>query len=113
MYVVPGGNVVHRCAKFAGPVLQELRPSGGGRPGGEGQHADARRDRQLLESRRLAAVRHRAGVEPQHRRDPRIQQQRGVHNQLHHQHRYTPMQIHMHENIIKLWLVTVFLCLLL
>ena len=56
-----GGQNLH-----AGAVLQKLQPPGGGRPGGEGQHADARRDRLLLESAHLATVRHRAGMEPQH-----------------------------------------------
>lgn len=72
----------------SGTVLQEVHPPGGGGAGGEGQHADARRDRLLVERGRLETVHHCARVEPQHRRHPCVQQQGSVHKQVHHQHRY-------------------------
>lgn len=74
--------------RTAGAVLQEVQPSGRGGPPDQGQHADARRDRLLLESAGLEAAHHGARMEPQHRRHPRIQQQGSVDEWLHHQHRY-------------------------
>jgi hypothetical protein len=73
---------------WSGAVLEEVHPAGGGGAAGEGQHADARGDRLLAGRGRVEAVHHGAGVEPQHGRHPRVQQQGGVHKQVHHRHRY-------------------------
>lgn len=74
--------------RVSGTVLQEVQPPGRGGAGGERQHADARRDRLLVERGRVEAVHHRTRVEPQHRRHPCVQQQGSVHKQVHHQHGY-------------------------
>lgn len=82
---------------WSGAVLEEVHPAGGGGAAGEGQHADARGDRLLAGRGRVEAVHHGAGVEPQHGRHPRVQQQGGVHKQVHHSHRYVCMCMCMYE----------------
>jgi len=50
----------------AGDLLQKMHAPSRRGSGGEGQHADARRDRLLLERARVEAVHRCAGMEPQH-----------------------------------------------